>query len=608
MFILNEKTQSGVPQFLLIPAQEIQIQGLEANRSIVMYVGPENVLYAWASVGGNYGAYTPTGKVDSLPAGLQLIGILYNNHYFGLGKNFISKDGRVVDYPQYVSNEGYLLESIASPLAEIINLNLANPLVTCVNTGFLISKMGTLWIMNSGETYPLNGVIGNSGSFSIFADMRNKKFTIAATSELFENVFSNDYLYINTFTVSQTQVKEIYNARLNTPGVTVTGFKGVKYQLLTELEIQNQNKLTKLQDEIDNIVFPEPSPTDFYPRPPSGYVNFKVNVNTAFQNVNSITLDVQDSETLMDDWAVLFLPTSYDTAGGGTRLIISCHGAGTTINDTTSSLSQPVPDLLKMGYAVLDCNGVPASLSGGTGLHYGSPYALESYLAAYKWAIQRYNLKRDGIFVLGTSMGGLTSNMLVQSDNLPVLAQVGFCPAVDHYKQAYCQPWSAPASERSQIAKLFGFTGTAPVWTSNPYPSQDEINYYMSNIDKIIGYNPIMKNTYNWKTLNIYNYPNDTEGHREAESNIYNQLIKYHNAPLKIFHNVDDPTVSIRYSEFFVNAIQQCGGLAYLRKFPSGGHNAWYNGATTNVTGVDGETFAMAASAYEAMLFLQRFE
>lgn len=344
--------------------------------------------------------------------------------------------------------------------------------------------------------------------------------------------------------------------------------------------------------------------TNKLPRPSNGVVNFTVNLNTNLNHKGG-TLAVTDNYVEMEDNAILLLPTNYNANGDPIRLVINCHGAGTTITSSSTGLSMPVDYFVKgLGYAVLDVNGVPKSLSNNSGLHYGSPLALQSYIKAYRYVIDKYNIKSDGCFVCGTSMGGLTSFMLVQSGSIPVLAQAGICPVVDHFKQAYCNPWNSGASQRSQIAKLFGFTGTEPTWTSSKYPSEAEIQYYMDNIDKVQGYNPTMKNVMNWNSIDAYSLKAGSNEERIG----YNQLVKYHPVPLKIWHNEDDSTVVPRYSEFLVNAIRNSGGLAYLRKFPSGAHNAWDNGESITTTTFDGKSYTVKASGYEIGLWFKRFD
>ena len=370
------------------------------------------------------------------------------------------------------------------------------------------------------------------------------------------------------------------------------------------LKSELENEVFNIVDDMDLTGGGEGGISNKAPRPSNGVVNFQVTLNTNLTHEGD-SLDVIDNDTPMVDDCLLLLPSCYDPNGTPTRLIISCHGAGTTITSSSSSLAMPANYFVNcLGYAVLDVNGAPKSLTGNSGLHYGSPLALQSYIKAYNYVIEKYNIRADGCFVYGTSMGGLTSFMLCQSGALPVLAQAGFCPVTDHFRQAYCNPWNSPSSQRSQIAKLFGFTGETPTWSDSKYPSESEIQYYMDNIDKVTGYNPMMKHTMNWRLIDPYS----TAYGSSEESVKYSELIKYHPVPLKIWHNDDDGTVLQRYSEYLVTSIRNSGGLAYLRKFPSGGHNAWDNGNTINVQTFDGESYTVRASGYEAGLWFKRFD
>lgn len=349
-------------------------------------------------------------------------------------------------------------------------------------------------------------------------------------------------------------------------------------------------------------------------RPDNGVVAFEVPINVILADTTSNTLAVQDNEETLTDHAILALPKNYDPDGKPTRLIIYCHGAGTHITADTTTLAAPAGNLIKLGYAVMDVNGIPDSMSDNTGLHYGAPIALQSYIKAYHWVIKRYNVTRE-VFVVGTSMGGLTSNMIVQSGSIPVIAQAGFCPVVDHFRQAFCLPWSNRDAQRNAISKLFGFVGDYTFNGSLTDLTKPEMTYYMDNIDKIIGYNPIMRGAVNWYDINPYSKLTiaavaDASWQQSIaeEKVIYDKLIIHHPVPIKIWHNDDDGTVRQRYSEYFVNAIRRGGGLAYLRRYPSGGHNAWDNGESVQMTDVDGNAITVTASTYELVQWLKRFE
>lgn len=417
--------------------------------------------------------------------------------------------------------------------------------------------------------------------------------------DIWKQYIKNKYFTGFLYKESNSTGKRLYFEDFNVEGDTLSyditdDYKYIAFTVKTDSPSAirlRQFKETLGLYIIDNI-------EDKKDRPQNGIVHFSNKINVNFPTEND-SLQIQDSETLYNDNAILFLPTNYKKYGKPTQLVIYCHGAGTHITESTTSLNEPVTTLVKMGYAVLDCNGIPEEISQNSGLHYGNPMTLQCYLKAYRYAIENYNLT-ERVFVVGTSMGGLSSNMLVQSGSIPVIAQANYCPVTDHFKQAWCNPWQS--GQRQRIAQLFNFTGQAPTFTATGYPTADEIQYYKNNIDKIIGYNPMMKNTVNWNNEYLNNYNNSTE------MNNYKSLIKYHNVPLKIWHNDDDNTVHSRYSEYYVKSIKNSGGLAILRKFPSGNHNAWDNGNTITIQDVDGNNITIKASVYELLLWFKRFK
>ncbi|MDX3933809.1 MAG: hypothetical protein QHC77_17900, partial [Stenotrophomonas sp.] len=384
---------------------------------------------------------------------------------------------------------------------------------------------------------------------------------------------------------------------------------------LAEVKTLAESNASEIADHEARIEFLEANQDTpvYLPRPANGVVNFQVPVNCALPDVTSQTLNTQDSVEEFNDWGILQLPTNYQRAGKPTRLVIGCHGTGTWISGATTT--QTAANFwLSQGYALLDMNGIPSDFVNGdnTRRHFGAPFALQSYIKGYEWAIKNYNLAKDGCFVYGISMGGLASMMLVQSGSIPVLAQGAFAPVTDHFKQAWCNPWFTDTTQRRDIALYFGFEGTAPAYTTQRPPTQAEIDYYLNNIYKVLGYNPILKHVPNVGVdvaNGIYNtIPPNTIEDQPSEAANYAQYSKVHPVPLKIWHNIDDSTVKYRYSKYFVEMCKRAGCLAELRTFPSGGHNAWLNGANVTVESVDGGTVTIQSSMYECMLWFKRFE
>ena len=133
------------------------------------------------------------------------------------------------------------------------------------------------------------------------------------------------------------------------------------------------------------------------------------------------------------DYGKIFLPATYDNLGEPTRLIIYCHGAAVNYG-TGNASSAEVRDLdptywLAEGYAILDVEGNPFN---NEDEHIHSPQALECYVAAYKWAIEHYNLKRDGVFLGGRSLGGGMTLALIRKEcPIPIIAACPNVPSVE---------------------------------------------------------------------------------------------------------------------------------------------------------------------------------
>ena len=343
--------------------------------------------------------------------------------------------------------------------------------------------------------------------------------------------------------------------------------------------------------------------------------SFEVNINIPVLDTDSA---IGDNYITGTDHGYIILPTSYSESEEPTRLIITCHGASATLDTYTNTgggLPYPWSYLVKSGYAIMDVYGLPYEVSNLIGTHseehFGAPVTLQCYKQGYDYVMKNYNLKRDGIFVTGASMGGISSFQIVQSGMFPVLAQTGFCPCIDLFKQSYCHTWESPSFQRARLAKYFGFTGAEPTWTNTQsVPSAEEIKYFKDNFDKVIGSYPILKNVMHGDIKTVFDYI-PTEGGinntPQEEQAIYDKFISFHPCPIKIFHNLNDGTVPFRYSKYFIEMVKRGGQLAFLRSFSTGGHNAWANGVSKNITDVDGNSFSITASQYECLLFFNRF-
>ena len=331
-------------------------------------------------------------------------------------------------------------------------------------------------------------------------------------------------------------------------------------------------------------------------RPLNGIENFTVKVN--YQNTYC-EIGISENELIdssvyeYDDYCVVGIPENYSSSGTPVRLIIHCGGTGERIFSSTNPITSHFHGweyFLAKGYAVLDCNGISDSYistirNGGSRNHFGCKYLLQSYKKAYDYVIDKYNIASDGCFVAGISMGGLSSFMIVQSGLFPVLAQAGFCPCIDLFKQNFLNPWS---DNTSKTAIDYGFD----------FKQEGETNaqWFIRNIDKTIGWNSMMKNVVG-DASDVNDYFDGA-----AEEAAYEKLNKPYPCPLKIWHCKNDSTVTYRYSKYIVTMIRNAGCYAELHSFDTGGHGGgWLTGS------VQDGSLTTSINFYEAIKFFERF-
>ena len=301
---------------------------------------------------------------------------------------------------------------------------------------------------------------------------------------------------------------------------------------------------------------------------------FRIQVNCFLSDERSVTDTVQDREELYDDHGFLILPDTYSDDGKPCRLVINCHGAGGTVTTDDSQVEHQVLTqyLVANGYAVMDVNGLPKEYAEKKGIdlrnNVGSPIAVRSYVKAYHYCMEHFNLK-PSVFVHGGSMGGISSTNLVLNGSIPVIAHSAFCPVLDTYNEIFLNPWSG-GLPKTALGKIYGF-------------AQDENGEYRYDERKLCGYNPV----------------------RNAKA-------KRYPVPVKFWHCVDDPIVSFNVTQRFVNEIRENGGAAYLRAFPYGGHEPQLVGEpiarpSGNVV-ADGKTLQILPAVEEAFVWMRNFD
>ena len=112
------------------------------------------------------------------------------------------------------------------------------------------------------------------------------------------------------------------------------------------------------------------------------------------------------------DYGMIVLPDNYTETGKPTRLVISCHGAGGTVttNDSQVEVQTLTKYLVANGYAIMDVNGLPFDFATEYGIdvknNIGSPIAIQSYVKAYNYCMENFNLEKVGtlnkLFIVGS--------------------------------------------------------------------------------------------------------------------------------------------------------------------------------------------------------------
>lgn len=300
---------------------------------------------------------------------------------------------------------------------------------------------------------------------------------------------------------------------------------------------------------------------------------FTVPVNCYISDECAVTDKVQDSRKLYDDCGMLILPESYTDDGAPTRLVIICHGAGGTVSTDDSQIERQelTRYLVANGYAVMDVNGLPDKYAAERDIdirnNIGSPIAVRSYVKAYHYCMDHFNLKPD-VFVHGASMGGISSTNLVLSGMIPVIAHSAYCPVLDTYNQIYLHPW-CDGLPKFALGKIYGL-------------DVGDDGEYVYDESKVIGYNPA-------KNKKAETYP----------------------VPVKFWQCADDPVVSYEVTRKFIDTARANGCVAHLRTFPYGEHEPQLVGdPLENPSGIDvldGLKIAVRPAVEETFIWIENF-
>lgn len=347
-----------------------------------------------------------------------------------------------------------------------------------------------------------------------------------------------------------------------------------------------------------------------------GYTFFSIQVPIGYSNPsNSVNVEVSPTTT-SEDKCCLLLPPDYNVGGKPTPLIIYCHGASWAVTGSSCFMSTGGATIAQYwaakGFALLEVNGLPEAFhfdwnDGYHMNHYGSPIAIRSYLAAYRYVIDKYNIAQDGVFLIGSSMGGLTCNNLLSNTCIPVKAVLLDGPVISLRNDAWTSGgWGvSPHQYEAMTIALLYHMKNCSIDTTEPDNSTFTVqngNYAGTYVfkDVAVGGNELMA-YFDEQVVNIKGW-HPTENKKVLVGN--NEYGLIYRAPLKIWHGDQDATNQIAFSEDFVNKVKAVGQYAEMRSIPVSYHTPlrkldW--GSTTD------ENFTISNEVYEMWLFMRDF-
>lgn len=319
----------------------------------------------------------------------------------------------------------------------------------------------------------------------------------------------------------------------------------------------------------------------------------------------------------MTDYAYTIFPKSYSESGTPLRIVIDCHGFGD--NPTEEKVSKRFMwdvFLAHQGYLVIIPNGTGYN-------NLGCPASVDSCVQAYNYALANYNVKDDGVFVNGNSMGGLGSINLVCSGKIPVLAHSLHYPVTSHRRQIYDNTWASRNANDSAYFYYFNYDkynqahGTDYKFTTFPFAnssttaSDDELELYNYNFADKIAINESI-----WKYCSsFFDYGTKTfkEGYEDFISTIdetrvaelYDKVSIDYPVPVLAQHGLTDGSVNCQFTKYFVNAVNRGSGKTAQGIYYNTSVHGVCIGDKATYTCNDGAEFTIAQSGYEMYQFFK---
>lgn len=327
---------------------------------------------------------------------------------------------------------------------------------------------------------------------------------------------------------------------------------------------------------------------------------------------------------------ILMLPDTYTVDGNPTRLIIFCHSSGYYFDFAQYEFEINLDIFgyfLAEGYAVFDTYGhsnfvTPDATKPRV---YGNPDNMACYSAGYKWVIDNYNIRTDGVYVSGKSLGGSPAmNITFGKCGIPVKACGLMAPGLNFVRKGF----GYNQGDRYENAQAFGLTDyTDALGGSGTIASvlarESFQNLMNAQYEKFCAWVPFWENTdgvLNNKADFLASAYLGVEGTDvstgDGDVTRWANYSKHCDVPIKIWCAVDDANVPYRANYNFVHMLKNGGSMAELRTLKSGtgGHSAMNFteetaekiGDVMTATGV--VISGVTAAYYELIQFFRRFQ
>lgn len=359
-----------------------------------------------------------------------------------------------------------------------------------------------------------------------------------------------------------------------------------------------------------------------------GYVKFMVGSSVAFTSVPEITCTLKDTQ-VSQSWAFtaypsgttyktfsfetyyptpdnvdasaytgdhqrrwdngyLMLPPNYSSEGNAVPLVVFCHGTNgySWAQTGIGSYAEYKNFIVNNGYALMDCSGLTNENKTLANV-FDAPSAMSCYEDMYKYVTDSFNIRRDGVYVVGKSAGGFMTILLTSKQPFKVKAAACLAPAI---------AWtfsSLPVEAQEPIQLAMSQLGFGDyTWSAgiNAMADKEEI---IDNILQLGSNDPFFINSdidagaflEILRTTHIDDDPTkdilwSVDGRHHLDISVLNNIInaahKYLYTPTKIWIAKDDTEVPYHVAEMFQRMVQNTNGPCYLRTMPNGtgGHHS----------------------------------